>query len=220
MKNILLDKFPKLNSIVELTNTFQKQSPIRISKLAGSLKALILATTLSKEKKIVALLPTRKDVDEFKVELSILGLSKKTIVIDEFSNDAIQEKITTLNQKDEFVLISTYRILTSVVPQKKSLEKNTTIISQESDITYDDLIEYLDMLDYTRDKFVGNPGEFSIRGSIIDFWSFSERHPCRIEFDGDFLESMRYFDSESQRNKKLPPNECPTRTELLFTFDV
>ncbi len=43
-------------------------------------------------------------------------------------------------------------------------------------------------------------GEFSVRGSIIDFWSFSEANPARLEFDGDFLESIRHFDPESQRS--------------------
>ncbi len=219
MKNILINKFPALNSITELVNIFQKKSPQYISKLAGSVKALLVATTLSKEKKLVLLFPNRKEADEFKVELSILGFEKKVIVIDEFSHDAIQEKITTLNQKNEYILISTYKILSVKVPPRNSLEKDTTTISLESEITYDDLIEYLDMLDYTRHKFIGNPGEFSIRGSIIDFWSYSERHPCRVEFDGDFLESMRYFDSESQRSSSktdrvtLAPKITPTEID-------
>ncbi len=224
MNNILLDKFPKLNSIVELENIFQKESPIRISKLAGSAKALLVATTLYNEKRVALLFPTRNEADEFKVELSILGFDDKVIVIDEFSHDAIQEKITALNQKDEFILVTTYKILNAIIPQRISLEKDTTNISLESDITYDDLIEFLDMLEYRRDKFVGNPGEFSIRGSIIDFWSYSERHPCRVEFDGDFLESMRYFDSESQRsssktdNVTLAPKITPT--EITESSDI
>ena len=226
MNNILINKFPALNSIEELTNIFKKKSPIRISKLAGSVKALLVATTLSKKEKVVLLFPTRKEADEFKVELSILGFDKKVIVIDEFSHDAIQEKITALNQKDEFILVSTYRILSVELPPKKSLEKDTTVISLESEITYDELIEFLDMLEYSRDKFVGNPGEFSIRGSIIDFWSYSERHPCRVEFDGDFLESMRYFDFESQRSSNktesvtLAPKITPTEVaELSDIFE-
>ena len=56
------------------------------------------------------------------------------------------------------------------------------------------------MLNYQQDKFVEAPGEFSVRGSIIDFWSYSEHNPARLEFDGDFLESIRYFDPESQRS--------------------
>ncbi len=62
------------------------------------------------------------------------------------------------------------------------------------------MIEYLELLHYSKDKYVGNPGDYSVRGSIIDFWSYSEKHPCRVEFDGDFLESIRHFDSESQRS--------------------
>ena len=200
MKNILLDKFINLNSIIELNNEIKNKPLLRISKLAGSLKALLLATFLEKEKKIVLFLLDRIEVDEIKVELSILGLEKKIIVIDDFSNDGLQEKITALNQKKDFILISTYRLLESKLPPIKSLEKGTNVISLESDLDYDGLIEYLDMLNYSRDKFVSNPGEFSVRGSIIDFWSFSEKNPCRIEFDGDFIESIRYFDYESQRS--------------------
>ncbi len=200
MKNILLDKFITLNSIVELKKEIQTKPLLRISKLAGSSKSLLLATILEKEPKIVILLSDRIEVDELKVELSILGLEKKIIEIDDFSSDGLQEKITNLSQKKEFILISTYRLLQSRLPKKNSLEKSTNVISLSSNLDYDGLIEYLDMLNYSRDKFVANPGEFSVRGSIIDFWSFSEKHPCRIEFDGDFLESIRYFDYESQRS--------------------
>lgn len=226
MKNILLDKFINLNSIIELNTEIKNKPLLRISKLAGSLKALLLATFLEKEKKIVLLLSDRIEVDEIKVELSILGLEKKIIVIDDFSNDGLQEKITALNQKKDFILISTYRLLESKLPSKKSLEKGTNVISLDSDLDYDGLIEYLDMLNYSRDKFVSNPGEFSVRGSIIDFWSFSEKHPCRVEFDGDFLESIRYFDYESQRssNKTVSVTLAPkiisnAQTETADIFE-
>jgi len=68
------------------------------------------------------------------------------------------------------------------------------------ELKYDDLIEYLNLLVYTKDKFVEAPGYYSQRGAIVDFWSYSEKSPVRLEFDGDFIESIRYFDSESQRS--------------------
>jgi len=225
MKNILIDKFNTLNSINNFRNEIQKTSILRVSKLAGSLKSLLLASVLEKEKKIVLLLKDRIEVDEIKVELSILGLEEKIIIIDDFSNDGLQEKITTLNQKKDFILISTYRLLESKLPKKQSFEKGTNIISLDSNLDYDGLIEYLDMLNYSRDKFVSNPGEFSVRGSIIDFWSFSEKNPCRIEFDGDLLESLRYFDYESQRSSnktdavtlapKIISNEATEVTDIF-----
>jgi transcription-repair coupling factor (superfamily II helicase) len=226
MKNILLDKFPQLTSVKELLNVLYDNSPVYISKLAGSLKSLLVATILDKKDNLVILAPTRKEIDELKVELSILGVNKKLVVIDEYTSEALQEKITTLNQKNEYILLSTYRILSAEFPKKASLEKNTTKLEAGGDIAYDDLIEYLDMLEYSKDKFVGNPGDFSVRGSIIDFWSYSEKHPCRIEFDGDFLESIRYFDSESQRSSGrtdvvtlAPKISSDEKTEVTDIFE-
>ena len=84
-----------------------------------------------------------------------------------------------------------YRIGRYLRFKKSEIDKNTTQIEVGSDITYDDMIEYLDELKYEHEKFVTDPGYYAVRGSIIDFWSYSEEHPCRLEFDGDFLESIR-----------------------------
>ncbi len=75
--------------------------------------------------------------------------------------------------------------------QKITLKKTTTLIQTGGKIKYDELIEYLNLLSYQKDQFVEAPGEFSVRGSLIDFWSYSEPNPARVEFDGDFLESIR-----------------------------
>jgi transcription-repair coupling factor (superfamily II helicase) len=200
MKNIITEKFSQFKSAIELKSLIEKSSLIKTSKLIGAFKSLFIAIMLEDKRKKIILLPDRKKTDEVKVELSIFNLEKKIIVINEFSDDILQEKITALNEKDEFILISTYQILTTKLPPKASLNKNTVKLETGSDINYDELIEYLDLFEYKADKYVGNPGEFSIRGSVIDFWSYSEKQPCRIEFDGDFLESIRYFDVESQRS--------------------
>ena len=200
MKNIITEKFSQFKSAIELKSLIDKSSLIKTSKLIGAFKSLFIAIMLEDKGKKIILLPDRKKTDEVKVELSIFNLEKKIIVINEFSDDILQEKITALNEKDEFILISTYQILTTKLPPKASLNKNTVKLKTGSDINYDELIEYLDLFEYKADKYVGNPGEFSIRGSVIDFWSYSEKQPCRIEFDGDFLESIRYFDVESQRS--------------------
>ncbi|MCK7517195.1 MAG: hypothetical protein MZV64_05480 [Ignavibacteriales bacterium] len=51
-----------------------------------------------------------------------------------------------------------------------------------------------------KDKFVEAPGYYSQRGAVVDFWSYSGKSPVRLEFDGDFIESIRYLDPESQRS--------------------
>ena len=92
------------------------------------------------------------------------------------------------------------RFLNLKLPDKEKINNLTTIVAVGGDLKFDDLIEYLNLLIYTKDKFVEAPGYYSQRGAIIDFWSYSEKSPVRLEFDGDFIESIRYFDPESQRS--------------------
>ena len=200
MNNLLLTKFLELNSISKFKTFLDKQRVSYISTLSGSTRSLLIKSILSDEKQIVILLPNRIKVDETKVELSELGFDKELIVVNEFSKETIQEKITTLSHKENFILLSTYKILSTKFPNKNDLQNSITTLQAGSDITYDELIEYLELLNYSKDKFVGNAGDYSVRGSIIDFWSYSEKLPCRVEFDGDFLESIRNFDPESQRS--------------------
>ena len=57
---------------------------------------------------------------------------------------------------------------------------------------------------FNRVDFVTEPGEFSVRGGIIDVFSFSNDEPYRIEFFGDEIDSIRTFDIETQlSNEKL-----------------
>ena len=145
-------------------------------------------------------MPDSKSAEEIFVELNLLGLSEQLIILEDFTREAVQEKLTKISKQKKFILVSTYELLSLKLPSKEHVEKTTTLIQAGGQIKYDELIEYLNLLNYQRDKFVEVPGEFSVRGSIIDFWSYSEPNPSRLEFDGDFLESIRYFDPESQRS--------------------
>lgn len=175
---------------------------IYTSPLHGSSKSLLAASLSGDIDQILILLPTVQKANETKVELDILGVEKRIVVIDDFRKDSLQEKLTEINSTASFVLISTYALINKKIHSKKSLEKNTTKIQAGGEVSYDDMLEYFGTLNYNKDKYVDVPGNFSVRGSIIDFWSYSEKQPCRLEFDGDFLESIRFFDPESQRSSK------------------
>ena len=166
----------------------------------GSSKTIFITSLVKSQNQIIVLLPKRIDVNELTVELSVLGLDNKIVAIDSIEIESIQEKLTTIKNKENSIILSTYDLLKVKLPSKDEIDKSTTKLEVGSEITYDELIEYMTELDYDHDKFVVDPGYFAVRGSIIDFWSFSEEHPCRLEFDGDFLESIRYFDPESQRS--------------------
>lgn len=193
--------FHKIESINSLYNlVLSKKKEIEISSLLGVSRNLFIKKIISVEKQIVLLFPTIQSLNENKVELSILGLDSNLIVIDNLSLEAIQEKLIDLSQRKNFILLSTYDLLSIKLPSSKKLDETTTKIEVGGNLGFDDLIEYLNSINYNKESYVEQPGEFSVRGSIIDFWSFSEKQPCRIEFDGDFLESIRHFDPETQRS--------------------
>ncbi|MBQ8901723.1 MAG: transcription-repair coupling factor [Bacilli bacterium] len=76
---------------------------------------------------------------------------------------------------------------------------NTLNLSVNKEIKYDDLINELIKFGYKRESLVTTTGEFSVRGFIIDIYPINELHPIRIEFFGNIIESIRYFDENTQR---------------------
>lgn len=220
---IMTNQFALINRINELKsfqnffgllrNLTEDKSRLYISSIPDSVKSIFIAALAEKEKSVLILLPDTKSVNETNVELTILGLGKHVITIDKFDEETIQERITEINQKEKLVLVSTYKILQTPLPSQETIEKNTTKIVSGTEFSYDELIEYLSLLNYDKDRFVDGPGSFAVRGSIIDFWSYSEKQPCRLEYDGDFIESIRYFDSETQRSSNRV--ECVTLASSL-----
>jgi transcription-repair coupling factor (superfamily II helicase) len=194
----IIDLLPSFKELKTLISGLSPVGKIYISSFAGSSKSLFITTLVEKE--IVLLCPTIQSVNETKVELSILGLDEFVIAADDLSSETIQERLTDISKRERFILIATYDLLKVKLPSRKAIDQNTTKIEIGGNLTYDDLIEYLNSIDYNKGKHVENPGEFAIRGSIIDFWSFSEKQPVRLEYDGDFLESIRTFDYETQRS--------------------
>ena len=179
---------------------------IYISNLPGSSKNLLINHIYQPDKQYLILLPSVESVNESKVELNILGLGDRLICFDDLNLEPIQENLTKLTNKTNVVILASYELLTVKLPPKKKIDNKTILISTGGNIKYDEVLEYFDIFDYKREKFVESIGDFAIRGSIIDFWSFSEKHPARLEFDGDFIESVRYFEPDSQRSLRSAEN--------------
>ena len=97
------------------------------------------------------------------------------------------------------ILISYPEALFEKVVTKKELELNTLKVNIGDVLSLDFLNETLFEYQFERVDFVIQPGQFSIRGGIVDIFSFSKDHPYRIEFFDDEVESIRFFDIETQR---------------------
>ena len=113
------------------------------------------------------------------------------------------EVLNALSKKNSTKCIVTYPdALSEKVVTKKNLEKNTTRINIGDEISIEFLNEVLYDYGFEREDFVIAPGQFSIRGGIVDVFSFSNDNPYRLEFFGDEIESIRTFDPVSQLSIK------------------
>jgi len=87
------------------------------------------------------------------------------------------------------------------IPQPKTIGEALLKLNVGDEISFDTLRDRLAEKRFTKVDFVAQPGQFAIRGSLIDIFSFSENHPYRISFFGDEIEKISIFDCNTQLSK-------------------
>ncbi|HEX4888131.1 MAG TPA: transcription-repair coupling factor [Luteibaculaceae bacterium] len=109
------------------------------------------------------------------------------------------ETLNKIAQSPRSIAVVTYaEALSEKVVTQKHLIKNTLEIEVNRSYTIDFINELLLEFDFEKVDYVYEPGQFSVRGGIVDVFSFSNEYPFRIEFFGDEVESIRKFDPVSQ----------------------
>jgi len=112
----------------------------------------------------------------------------------------VMDKIGNTDKK--YVVVTWPEALLEKVIDKEGLEKNTQKLKVGEDYTIDFIAEFLYEYGFERVDFVFEPGQFSIRGGIVDVFSFSYDSPLRIDFFGNEIESIRFFEIETQLSKE------------------
>ncbi len=115
-------------------------------------------------------------------------------------------------------------ILTNLMGYLKYLpsieEKNTLEIQVGLEIKRDELVNSLENLGYKKTSLVTQTGEYAVRGFIVDLYPIDETHPIRIEFDGNLIEQIRYFDEDSQISSGKKNDLVIKAMEEIKTEDV
>lgn len=96
------------------------------------------------------------------------------------------------------VLVTYPEALAEKLVTKAFLSKNSFMIRLEDILEMDDLIDFLDEQFFERVDFVVGPGQYAVRGGILDVFSYSNDFPYRIEFAGDLIASLRSFEPADQ----------------------
>ena len=86
------------------------------------------------------------------------------------------------------------------LPTKKEYLKSVLSLKVNDEISPKELVERLTNIGYERTTLVTKTGEIGVRGFVIDIFPLGESNPVRLEFFGDTIDSIRYFDGKSQKS--------------------
>ena len=106
------------------------------------------------------------------------------------------------DRSTERLIVVTYpEAIAEAVPNPKELSAISFQLSVGQEVKQSALGEQLAELGFERVDFVFQPGQYAVRGSIVDIYSYSHDNPYRLDFFGDEIDSIREFDIEDQLSK-------------------
>lgn len=207
------EQLPKISQIAAMLGTRKKTN---ITGLVGSSLSFVIHALFKKTELPLLLLFNDKeeaayylnDLEQLINDQDVLfypGSYRRPYQIDEVDNANILLRAEVLNRinsrKKPAIIVSYTEAIFEKVVTRKELEKNTLKVALNDKISIDFINETLFEYHFKRVDFVAEPGEFSVRGGIVDVFSFSNDTPYRIEFFGDEVDSIRTFDVETQLSK-------------------
>lgn len=211
--NDILQRFSEGATFKALKNKLAVKRIHQISGLVGSsfsINAAALFKTTSFSQVLIALdkehaAYVQNDLQYLLPEQQVLfypASHRRPYEMEEVDNANVllrSEVIQALQQASKRVLVVTYAdaLLEKTISRQQFEKQHLTIKIREA-ISLDFLNETLFEYEFERVDFVNEPGDFSVRGGILDVYSFSNELPYRMEFFGDQIESIRTFDPNTQ----------------------
>jgi transcription-repair coupling factor (superfamily II helicase) len=193
--------------------TVKANNSIQMKGFAGSLDAIFASVNYQiNPQHNLFILNDKEDAAYFYNDLqNLLGEEnvflfpmsyKKPYQYEEIDNANVLQRSEILNQlnndKANLMIVTYPEALSEKVINKKSLIANTLQVKVGENFDINFISELLIGYDFERADFVYEPGQFSIRGGIVDIFSFASEYPYRIELFGDEIDSIRLFNPESQ----------------------
>ncbi|MBQ2364899.1 MAG: DEAD/DEAH box helicase, partial [Alistipes sp.] len=109
------------------------------------------------------------------------------------------------NHAEGYLVVCTYpEALAEAVSERLHLEAESRRVSVGDKLAQSELVEWLVAHNFEKVDFVYEPGQYSVRGGIVDLFSYVESRPYRIDFFGDEVDSIRRFDISSQLSAERP----------------
>ena len=208
----LIESHPTLPGLMEAVSASGEER-FSVHGLSGSSKALLLSRIFLKSQLThVVILPEKEDAAYFYNDLVALAgeenvfffpsTYKRSVQYEQTEPANIVLRTEVLNHlasgKRKGIIVTYPESVMEKVVSRKNLKKNTLNIARGDKISPDFLEEILREYNFERVDFVYEPGQYAIRGSITDLFSYSSDLPYRIDFFGDEVDSIRSFNTDDQ----------------------
>jgi transcription-repair coupling factor (superfamily II helicase) len=193
---------------------FLSKKEITVKTLNGSMKAAFAAAAInSYSKNALILVPTREEAENWLHDNEIFTNNKDiTLLLEPKHNVRLQvehldepvlwliDGLSVIQKSESFIAITTPAIFDKRIPAPSDISQNRILIKKGQEEDYNNFINSLMENGYDRKDFVAVQGDISIRGAIVDIFPVGWDNPLRIEFFGNTIESIRQFDTLSQRS--------------------
>ena len=103
---------------------------------------------------------------------------------------------------EQLFIVSYPDALKELIPSRKEISENTLHLKEGEEFKYDDINAIMNSLGFEKVDFVSSPGQFALRGALLDIFSYSSSDPYRISFWGDEIEEIHSFDCNTQLSKE------------------
>lgn len=202
-----------VQSITSLLSHASKGSRFHVKGLTGALDTVLLASVANEHSLHLIICADKEEAHYVHNDLqSLCGenavalfptSAKKPYEWEEIDNANVLLRAETLNllsnyQNQKLFIVCYPESLTEKVINKKSFLKNTLSIRVGDKIDPAFIAETLNEYDFERTDFVYEAGQYSVRGGIVDVFSYAAEYPYRLDFFGNEVESIRTFNPESQ----------------------
>ncbi|MBO7610631.1 MAG: transcription-repair coupling factor [Elusimicrobia bacterium] len=177
----------------------------------------------SNEKSLLVIL-NDNEIDSVSQDIKTF-LDNKDITVLEYPSDDEAKRIITLSKMSalqQTVVVADKESIDKEVLTFNALQDNTITLKVNNGYKYSGIITTLSKIGYSRENFVEDKGQFSVRGDILDIWPCDNENPIRITFDFETVETIKTFDYISQRSQQyldeitiLPYKIVDTKTTLL-----
>jgi len=206
-----------ISSIVSLLERIpERTTAIECTGLSGSEQAYLLAEICRRRQLcIVVVLSTMKAAIQFSEDLRFFSQEISRPILSyppynilphkhlAYHSETAAGRISTLyrliNEDLPPVVVTTTGALMKRVLPKRELLSYAELVMVNEDVDRDQLVEKLLSGGYFQSTIVEEPGDFSVRGGIMDLFSPLYPNPVRIEFFGDTVDTIRFFDAANQR---------------------